>query len=74
MKRIREALAVLELPQAHACILPGHGWRPPDAGWIKINTDGSIAMQSRRGGAGGVAQGGFFGGVSVEERERERRV
>ena len=27
-----------------------------DAGWIKINSYGSIAMESRRGGAGGVAR------------------
>ena len=50
MKQIQEALAILELPQDHARILPGHGWRPPDDGWIKINIDGSIAMESRRGG------------------------
>lgn len=56
MKLIREALASLDLPQDHARILPGHGWRPPDEGWIKINTDGSIAMEARRGGVGGVAR------------------
>ena len=56
MKQIQEALAILELPQDHARILPGHGWRPLDDGWIKINIDGSIAMESRRGGVGGVAR------------------
>ena len=40
----------------HARTLPGHGWRPPELGWIKINTDGSIAMDARRGGIGGVAR------------------
>ena len=56
MKKTQEALAVLELPREHARILPGHGWRPPNLGWIKINTDGSVALEARRGGVGGVAR------------------
>ena len=56
MKKTQEALVVLELPRNHAQILPGHGWRPRDLAWIKINTDGSVAMEARRGGAGGVAR------------------
>ncbi|KAE8783507.1 Alanyl-tRNA synthetase [Hordeum vulgare] len=50
VQRTREGLAVLELPRDLARILPGHGWHPPDEGWIKINTDGSISMEARRGG------------------------
>jgi hypothetical protein len=27
LKMAKEAIAVLEIPQKHAAILPGHGWR-----------------------------------------------
>ncbi|KAJ8773150.1 hypothetical protein K2173_028327 [Erythroxylum novogranatense] len=30
------------------------GWEPPDAGWLKINTDGAVCRASGRSGAGGV--------------------
>lgn len=56
MRMTRESLALLDLPRDHARILPGHGWRPPDDDWIKINVDGSIAVDARRGGVGGVAR------------------
>ena len=56
MRKVRETLAVPELPSEHARTLSGHGWRPPELGWIKINIDGSIAMDARRGGTGGVAR------------------
>ncbi|KAE8816044.1 Alanyl-tRNA synthetase [Hordeum vulgare] len=36
--------------------LPGHGWRPPDQGTIKINNDGNVASQHSRGGGRGVAR------------------
>jgi hypothetical protein len=39
LKMTRDALALMELPRHHARILPGHGWRPPEEGWVKINTD-----------------------------------
>ncbi|KAE8767807.1 Alanyl-tRNA synthetase [Hordeum vulgare] len=52
----RDALAILDIPRNQALTLPGHGWRPPDQGTIKINTDGSIASQYSRGGGGGVAR------------------
>ena len=56
MKKTLESLTVLELPRDYARILSGHGWRPPELGWIKINTDGNVAMEARRGGAGGIAR------------------
>jgi hypothetical protein len=38
-------LSLLEFPR-QPIVLPGHGWRPPDEGFVKINTDGlkSILM------------------------------
>jgi hypothetical protein len=66
MKRTRDALALLDIPRAHAATLPGFGWRPPEEGWIKINTDAGIALDVRKGGAGGVARSpsGFMGAWS----------
>ncbi|KAE8797471.1 Alanyl-tRNA synthetase [Hordeum vulgare] len=52
----RDALAMLDIPRNQALTLPGHGWRPPDQGTIKINTDGSVASQHSIGGGGGVAR------------------
>jgi hypothetical protein len=52
----QEALVVLEVPKRYAAILPGHGWQPPEEDVIKINTDGGMSMDTRRGGAGGVAR------------------
>jgi hypothetical protein len=56
LKMAKEAIAVLEIPQKHAAIPPGHGWRPPDGNAIKINTDGGLATEVRKGGGGGVAR------------------
>ncbi|KAE8817400.1 Ran-specific GTPase-activating protein 2 [Hordeum vulgare] len=42
VKRIWEDLALLDIPQSHASILPGHGWGPPAEGVIKINTDATV--------------------------------
>ena len=55
MKRIREDLAVLEIPPM-ACVLPGYGWRPSEDEFIKINTDGDINSDAGMAGAGGVAR------------------
>jgi hypothetical protein len=41
VKATREALALLEFPWQQV-VLPGHGWRPPEGEFIKINTDGSV--------------------------------
>jgi hypothetical protein len=56
LKMTRDALALMELPRHHARILPGHGWRPPEEGWVKINTDAGISSDTARGGAGGIAR------------------
>jgi hypothetical protein len=66
MKMIRDALALLDIPRQHAAILPGHGWRPPDDDWVKINTDAGISLDARMGGAGGIARSpsGFIGAWS----------
>ena len=56
MQIIRETLALLELPRDHAAVLPGHGWRPPENGVLKINTYAAIDSDQCRGGAGGVAR------------------
>jgi hypothetical protein len=56
MKMTSETLALLNIPRQHAKILPGYGWRPPDDGWVKINTDAGISMEERKGGAGGIAR------------------
>ena len=56
VRRIREDLALLDIPVAQATILPGHGWRPPDIGFIKINVDGAINSEAGLAGAGGVAR------------------
>ncbi|KAI4979750.1 hypothetical protein ZWY2020_016503 [Hordeum vulgare] len=56
MKLIRDSLALLDLLREHARILHGYGWHLPDDGWIKINPDGSVAMEARRGGIRGVAR------------------
>ena len=56
MRRTREALALLDLPKEHTKVMPGFGWRPPDDGWIKVNTDAGVALDARKCGAGGVAR------------------
>ena len=56
LKRIGEALALLELPLEQTKVLPGYGWRPPDQGWVKVNTDASVSVLEHRSGAGGVAR------------------
>jgi hypothetical protein len=66
MKNICETLALLDVPSSHASILPGHGWRPPEDDYVKINTDASISLEAFKGGAGGVARSstGFTGAWS----------
>ena len=56
IKRIKDDLALLEIPLEHAKIMPGYGWRPPEDDWVKINTDASISTDSNKGGVGGVAR------------------
>jgi hypothetical protein len=66
MQMTRDMLALLDVPMMHARILPGHGWKPPDDGWVKINTDAGISFDARKGGAGGVVRdaAGFIGAWS----------
>lgn len=52
---IRETLTILELPREQAAVFPGHGWRPPELGCTKINTDAAINSEACKGGAAGVA-------------------
>ena len=56
IRRIREDLSVLDVPRQQAMLLPGFGWRPPDSGVLKINTDGAIDFGIGNGGAGGVVR------------------
>jgi hypothetical protein len=66
MNRTRDDLALLEVQLKQARVLPGHGWRPPEDGWIKINTDAGIVVDFMKGVAGGVVRNpaGFVGARS----------
>ena len=52
----REALALLAVPKQQASLLPGHGWRPPELGQVKINTDAAVRHLAEMSGAGGFAR------------------
>ena len=56
VRRTREALSLLEVPRQLAMIMSGHGWRPPEEGFVTINTDAAIKREDGKGGAGGVAR------------------
>jgi hypothetical protein len=56
MVRMKNDLALLDIPRQQALMLPGFGWRPPDERCIKINTDAGLAFEERKGGAGGVVR------------------
>jgi hypothetical protein len=56
MKMAKEALPILEVLKKYTAMLPGYGWRPPYEDVVKINTDGGLSFDARRGGAGGVAR------------------
>ena len=56
VKWVHEMLALLELPKRKSTLAGGQCWRPPDAGWVKINTDAAISAPFSTGGAGGVAR------------------
>ena len=63
VRRVREDLAILELPRQQEITLPGFGWEPPDAPHIKINTDAAVHLDDGYAGAGGVTRSssGFKG-------------
>lgn len=52
----RDALALLDIPSQHVITLPGHGWRPPEAPQIKINTDAATMHDEGKSGTGGVVR------------------
>jgi hypothetical protein len=56
VKMAKEVLVVLSIPKMHAGVLPEHGWRLPDDDIIKLNTAIGLALDARRGGAGGVVR------------------
>ena len=56
LKWVHETLAILDLPPTGRKTRAGQCWKPPEAGWITINTDGAINSEEMRGGAGGVAR------------------
>ena len=53
VRKVREDLLLLELPLVQRRVMAGQCWRPPDPGWITINTDGAIDFENRTGGGGG---------------------
>lgn len=55
-QHVRKDLALLDIPEPQVFGLPGHGWRPPDQGWVKINMDGALNSEASTAGAGGVAR------------------
>ena len=56
IKKIREDLSLLEFPRGTSSATVEQCWRPPDPGWIKINTDGAVDSDTQTGGGGGVAR------------------
>jgi ribonuclease HI len=56
MRKIREELYMLEMQGKNSKLAEGQCWRPPDPGWVKINTDGAINAPEGKGGGGGVAR------------------
>lgn len=54
IKRARDDLDLLDLPMEKQKIPAGQSWRPPDLGWVKINTDGAIDASAQMGGGGGI--------------------
>ena len=56
VRRIREDLAILELPKQFSLVLPGYGWQPPVDATIKINTNAATHLDDGHAGAGGVAR------------------
>lgn len=63
--RTRETLALLDIPRRHALVMLGHGWRPPEPGFVTINTNAGIKCEDGKGGVGGVARSldSFLGGM-----------
>src|SRR4051812_38859781 len=56
IKWIHQNLFILDFPRKKKRNPSLTCWRPPDVGWITINTDGAIDVDAMKGGAGGVAR------------------
>ena len=54
LRATKEALALHEMPCNTPTVVPGHGWRPPKQGVIKITTDGALDFEDGRGGVQGA--------------------
>ena len=52
VRKIREDLAILDIPVQLASPLPGYGWQPPDDPYIKINTDAVVHLDDGNAGLG----------------------
>ena len=54
---IEEIIRALEIPERKKTQATAHPrWLPPEAGWIKINTNGATDMGLIHGGAGFIAR------------------
>ncbi|KAK1651726.1 hypothetical protein QYE76_069531 [Lolium multiflorum] len=69
----RRAVALVEewqevhAPSGHKLSPPKERWRPPMAGWVKVNTDGAVVKSADIGGGGVVVRdhdGRFLAGSS----------
>jgi ribonuclease HI len=58
MELVNELLRALELPpEDKQVVRPNPKWKPPESGWVKINTDGAIDQANGSAGAGLIARG-----------------
>lgn len=55
IKWVHETLSLLEIPGRSTQPTTSQTWRRPEAGWIKINTNGLVLDDASAGGARGVA-------------------
>jgi hypothetical protein len=51
-----ETLSLMDLPVGRTRAPVDQCWRPPNPGWVTINTDGGINGDAMNGGAGGVVR------------------
>ena len=56
IKWVHETLTLLDLPIGRSKHLADQCWRPPDPGWITINTDGATNGDAMKEDAGGVVR------------------
>lgn len=55
---VEELLKALEVPALSNVVVPTEvpRWKPPEAGWIKVNTDGAVDFVNGRAGAGMIVR------------------